>query len=158
MIRFWIRRYGRRVLGGVDVTMSGSEFSIRVTTSDKIMRLHLSGPAEVSIIARYVAEHMEEMLPYETLWDIRQSDLGSLAYADWKWLLARTRPTAEIARGRRLAILCGSTLQFGLSRMLEELAGMTNFPVAIRAFRIPEQAETWLRDGIHTPASENADV
>jgi hypothetical protein len=78
------------------------------------------------------------------LWDIRAGDLSSLSGMDARMIVERARPYVDLRKGGRTAIVCPKDLDYGISRMIENLAEVLQFPFEILVSRSMEEATAWL--------------
>jgi len=108
------------------------------------MILYPTGKADIGLVAEYINAHILEMVDYDTIWDLTTCDVSGVSYADWKWLLENTRKSGQLGSHRRSAVISGSMLQFGISRMLEQICELQGYPVPVRAFHSRDAAMKWL--------------
>ena len=81
------------------------------------------------------------------LWDLRNANLTNLKSSDIERIagfIDQYGYRFEERKGGKAAVVASSDLQFGLSRVLETLYEIKDFPAKLQIFRIMDEAMAWL--------------
>ena len=94
-----------------------------------------------------LAEFYEHDATPHLLWDFSEADLSGITSAHMEQIIAVSKSKAHIRPDGRTALVVQKDLSFGLSRMYETLADISQHPVAYRVFRDKDEAVAWLGKG-----------
>ena len=86
-------------------------------------------------------------LTLDLLWDTRSASLKNLRISDVEsivMLIHQYRNRFNERKSGKAAIVASTDLQYGLSRTLEILFEIENFPNKLQSFRTMEEANQWL--------------
>jgi hypothetical protein len=95
------------------------------------------------LLAQVVSFLAESPTPL-ALWDLKPGSLASMASKELQSIVDRGKQFAESRRGGRTAIVCATDLDYGLCRMFETYAEISDLPFAINVFRNHREAREWL--------------
>lgn len=86
--------------------------------------------------------------PARILWDLRQASIGAVPLQDLRDFSGQVRALATGRRDRgRSAVVCGSTLDYGVARQLATLLSTSRYPVEVAVFLDVDEARAWLANG-----------
>ena len=122
-----------------------------VTVRDGLGEVTLLTAGPEALIAAYRAllTHPDFVDSMDSLWDMREVEsplLGSEVMPATVEAEELIRTTGADRSGRRVAVIVGSDLTFGVTRMFAGLAG-GRLPMVFEGFREEEEARGWLRSG-----------
>jgi len=78
------------------------------------------------------------------LWDLTQADLSEIHAEDLRNDAAHTRSLADARKGGKTAIVSGTSLEYGLSRMLSTFYEFEEMPFDVQVFENMDDALKWL--------------
>ena len=82
------------------------------------------------------------------LWDLTEADLSQIRGDDLRKLATFVKRYAPARVGGRTALVAINDLGFGLSRMYEVFAEISDQQVEIKVFRSRKEAEKWISSGL----------
>ena len=86
-------------------------------------------------------------LTLHALWDVRSAKLANLESSDIEGItefIDQYRHRFDERKGGKSAVVASSDLQYGLSRILETLYEIKDFPTQLQTFRLMDKAMDWL--------------
>lgn len=78
------------------------------------------------------------------LWDLTQADLSDIHTKDLLNDAAHTKSVADVRKGGKTAIVSGSSLEYGLSRMLSTFYEFEQMPFEVQVFENMNEAMKWI--------------
>jgi hypothetical protein len=125
------------------------EYEISFDSDAEIAIVRTSGAASLEGFSAYLRALVSDprwRRGMDVLSDHTALDAGNLTAADIEALVAVHYPYAHAIGPGLCAIVCGSSLKFGLARMFDAHASL-QLPFRSRIFTNVDEAVAWLREG-----------
>lgn len=123
---------------------------IGITTKveDQIVINTVEGDVRLREIAEYISENDHSWWGKSILWDMTNMDFRSMTTADVNIFLDLMKNHARNRQERnKAAIVTPNDEQFGMMRMVEQLASSRSFQVRVEVFRSMDEAVGWISEG-----------
>jgi hypothetical protein len=103
-----------------------------------------TGKMKAADFSEWTAEYYKGTVTRNVLWNIEKADMSELRTEDLRNDAKHTKDLAEVRNGGKTAIVTGSSLEYGMSRMLEAFYGIEDVPFEVQVFRNLDDAVEWL--------------
>lgn len=113
------------------------------TQEDGIVINCIQGKLNIDELIYFIKNNICSWVGKHVIWDLNLTDLSSIKTEDWKTIIDKCYKLAEERHGEKTALISSSDFSFGMIRMLEVIAEMTEFPIHMQSFRTIENAKGW---------------